>query len=72
MHQDAQQLVGPDFIGKLADCQLDAGLEVDAAALRNNQRAWAEDRATIERQDRELRRMQDRLEAIDKAVKGSH
>ena len=71
MHQDAQQLVGPDFIGQLADCQLSAGLEVDAAALRSNQRAWAEDRATIEQLQADKFALQQRLDAVGKAVQGS-
>lgn len=41
-------LIGPDFIDRLAETQLQNGLETDAAALRANARAWQEDRRTLE------------------------
>lgn len=43
MHANANPLTGPDFIGQLAERQLQNGLELDAAALRENERAWQQD-----------------------------
>ena len=43
MHAEAHPLTGPDFIGQLAERQLQSGLELDATALRENARAWRSD-----------------------------
>lgn len=36
----AAEMIGPDFIQKLSDVQLNNGLETDATALRANADAW--------------------------------
>lgn len=64
MHTESTDLVGPDFIGQLADRQLHAGLEIDYSALRNNQQAWAADRAKLDQQDATIVRQGDELQAL--------
>lgn len=39
----AAEMIGPDFIQKLSDVQLNNGLETDATALRANADAWRKD-----------------------------
>lgn len=50
--------IGPDFIKMLADAQLSSGLELDAAALRDNAAAWQRDRARIDALERDNARLQ--------------
>ena len=65
------EFIGPEFIDKLADKQLHAGLETDAAALRANSAAWSEDRARLDRQAQEIDALQRRLSGIQQLARAA-
>lgn len=75
MHTTPTELIGPDFLQKLSEQQLAAGLETDFTVLQANARAWNAERATlterdhtIVQQDRELRTLRDQVRAIGTAA----
>lgn len=61
--------IGPDFIKMLADAQLSSGLELDAAALRDNAAAWQRDR--IDALERDNARLQSRMDRITTAAQAA-
>ena len=67
-HINDVSLIGPAFIGALAERQLQAGLEIDSSCLRANERAWEQDRQRIDALERENARLQDRIDRIGQAV----
>lgn len=72
---ECADLIGPDFLARVAEQQLANGLETDAAAMRANARAWNADRAAlaeanyaIAQLERDLRHAQKQLRDIGQAA----
>ena len=74
-HQNPAEMIGPDFLQRLSEQQLAAGLETDFATLQANAKAWNAERAattelrhTINQQERELRGMSAQLQQMRDSV----
>lgn len=75
MHKTPAELIGPDFLQKLSEQQLSAGLETDFATLQANAKAWNAERAattelrhTIDQQERDLRGVRAQLQQMRDSV----
>lgn len=67
-------LIGPDFLNRLAEQQLANGLELDASTLQANARAWNAERAASRNADFTIAQMErdiDRLEAQLRRVRAA-